>query len=620
MIQQIYSANSVLNPTNAIQQQIKATQHVLELKTCVSSLKKTIQPYFVFYLLIMLNLNFSLNYAFGLVLAVSCCLSSYSQDLSTIGEKPIWKEAKLSGGIGGSLVGYDTKGQAAQRPPFYWIVNANVNIDIYGMAIPFSATFTSQNQDFAQPFNQFGMSPKYKWVTAHLGFRSMQFSQYSLAGLNFLGAGVELEIPDTKFKVKAMGGRLIKAIPLTNGLNVVSEDPAFERWGYGANVEYKYKSGQIGFSVFKAQDLISSINTDSLLLLKPAENVVSAITFQQKIGKRLSFNGEYALSAYTRDRRLEAVQSNEFGYQNNFGWLIESNSSTVTNSAFTGNLTYAIKSHSFGVTYRRVGPEYESMGAAFLNNDVEEVTGNIATSILKRKVNLAGSLGLQRNNLADNLYTNDRRIIGSGNVTWAISNKVMLSGLYSNYRATSDPSALNVRDTIRFIQVTANYGIVATYSTASEKFGHNVVLSNNYQQANSISAGDLQTVENGSEFYNSNLSYTFTLVPKQLNITAAANYNQFLSPGIVNEAIGPTVAVSKPFLKKSLTAMVAYSLFNNYLDKEFQDTSSNIMASIGYNIKNHHQIKLDGRLMAREGNNSTPIEEIQAGLSYNYTF
>ena len=385
-------------------------------------------------------------------------------------------------------------------------------------------------------------------------------------------------------------------------------------------MEYKYKSGQIGFSVFKAQDLISSINTDSLLVLKPAENVVSAITFQQKIGKRLSFNGEYALSAYTRDRRLEAVQSNDFGYQNNFGWLIESNSSTVTNSAFTGNLTYAIKSHSFGVTYRRVGPEYESMGAAFLNNDVEEVTGNIATSILKRKVNLAGSLGLQRNNLADNLYTNDRRIIGSGNVTWAISNKVMLSGLYSNYRATSDPSALNVRDTIRFIQVTANYGIVATYSTASEKFGHNVVLSNNYQQANSISAGDLQTVENGSEFYNSNLSYTFTLVPKQLNITAAANYNQFLSPGIVNEAIGPTVAVSKPFLKKSLTAMVAYSLFNNYLDKEFQDTSSNIMASIGYNIKNHHQIKLDGRLMAREGNNSTPIEEIQAGLSYNYTF
>ncbi len=544
----------------------------------------------------------------------------HAQDLSKIGEKPVWQEAKLSGGIGGSLVGYATQGQEAQRPPFYWLVNANINVDLYGMSIPFSATFTSQNQDFAQPFNQFGMSPKYKWVTAHLGFRSMQFSQYSLAGLNFLGAGVELEIPETKLTVKAMGGRLIKAIPLSNGLNVVSEAPAFERWGYGANVGYKYKSGEVGFSLFKANDISNSINTDSLLLLKPAENVVSAITLKQKIGKRLSFNGEYALSAYTRDRRLDPTESNGFGYENNFGWLVESNSSTVTNAAFTGNLTYAINRHSFGVTYRRVGPEYQSMGAVFLNNDIEEVTGNVATSILKQKVNLAGSLGLQRNNLADNLYTNDNRIIGSANVSWTVNKKVMLSGIYSNYRASSAPSALNVRDTIRFIQVTSNYGIVATYSTGNEEFGHNVVFSNNYQQANSISDGDLQTVENGSEFYNSNLSYTFTMIPLALNITGAFNYNQFLSPGIVNEAIGPTLAVTKPFLNKKLVTMLAYSLFNNYLDKQFQDTSSNIMASLGYNYNNHHQVKLDGRFLARQGSNSGPVEEIQAGLTYNYTF
>ncbi|MFT6443336.1 MAG: hypothetical protein ACJASM_002896, partial [Salibacteraceae bacterium] len=322
----------------------------------------------------MLNPNLSISNTIVVVLVVFSCFSASSQDLSTIGEKPIWKETKITGGVGGSLVGYDTRGQAAQRPPFYWLINANINIDVYGMSIPFSATFTSQNQDFAQPFNQFGLSPKYKWVTAHLGFRSMQFSQYSLAGLTFLGAGVELEIPDSKWTVKAMGGRLIKAIPLSNGLNVVSETPAFERWGYGTNVGYKHKTGQIGFSIFKGQDVSTSINTDSLLLLKPAENVVAAITLQQKIGKRLSFNSEFALSAFTRDRRLDPTESNEFGYENNFGWLVKSNSSTVTNSAFTGNLTYSVKAHSFGVTYRRVGPEFQSMGATYLNNDLEEVT------------------------------------------------------------------------------------------------------------------------------------------------------------------------------------------------------------------------------------------------------
>jgi hypothetical protein len=568
----------------------------------------------------MLNPNLSISNTIVVVLVVFSCFSASSQDLSTIGEKPIWKETKITGGVGGSLVGYDTRGQAAQRPPFYWLINANINIDVYGMSIPFSATFTSQNQDFAQPFNQFGLSPKYKWVTAHLGFRSMQFSQYSLAGLTFLGAGVELEIPDSKWTVKAMGGRLIKAIPLSNGLNVVSETPAFERWGYGTNVGYKHKTGQIGFSIFKGQDVSTSINTDSLLLLKPAENVVAAITLQQKIGKRLSFNSEFALSAFTRDRRLDPTESNEFGYENNFGWLVKSNSSTVTNSAFTGNLTYSVKAHSFGVTYRRVGPEFQSMGATYLNNDLEEVTGNIGTAVFNRKLNLAGSLGFQRNNLADNLYTDDRRVIGSANVTWLVSQKVILSGIYSNFRASSDPSAVNVLDTIRFVQVTANYGLVATYSSSSEKFGHNIVLSNNYQQANSISDGDLQTVENGSEFYNSNLSYTLSLIPNQINLTAAANYNQFISPGIVNEAIGPTLAVSKPFFNRKLTTMLAYSLFNNYLDKKFQDTSSNIMASLGFSYKEHHQVKLDGRFLTRTGSTSTPIDEIQAALSYNYTF
>ena len=549
-----------------------------------------------------------------------CFYPSRGQDLSEVGNKSIWEQTKISGGIGGSLVGYDTKGQVAQRPPFYWIVNANVNLDLYGMSVPFSATFTSQNQDYAQPFNQFGLSPKYKWITGHLGFRSMQFSQYSLAGLTFFGAGVELEIPESKFTVKAMGGRLIKAIPLGNGQGVAVEDPAFERWGYGTNIGYKTKSGLIGFTLFKGNDLENSINTDSLALLKPAENLVTAVTLQQKIGERLSFNGEYAVSSFTKDRRLEPVESNEFGYKNNFGWLVNTNTSTVVNAAFTGNLTYSIKVHSFGVTYRRVGPEYESMGATYLNNDVEEITGNVGTSVLKKRVNFAGTLGFQRNNLSDNLYTTDKRIIGSANLTWLLSQKVVLSGVYSNYRATSDPSAVNVQDTIRFVQVTANYGLVATYSTANSKFGHNVVLANNYQKANSVSEGGLQTVDNGSEFFNSNLSYTLSLVPTQIGITGAVNYNQFTSPGTKNEAIGPTLSVTKPFFDRKLTTMLAYTLFNNYMDNVFQDTSSNIMASLGLSVAKHHQVKLDGRYLARKGATTGGIEEIQAGLSYNYTF
>ncbi|MEQ8338575.1 MAG: hypothetical protein RIA62_14560 [Cyclobacteriaceae bacterium] len=47
------------------------------------------------------------------------------------------------------------------------------------------------NTSFQQPFNQYGMSPTYKNVTAHIGFRSMNFSRYSLAGHLFLVPGLK---------------------------------------------------------------------------------------------------------------------------------------------------------------------------------------------------------------------------------------------------------------------------------------------------------------------------------------------------------------------------------------------------------------------------------------------
>ena len=357
-----------------------------------------------------------------------------------------------------------------------------------------------------------------------------------------------------------------------------------------------------------------------MALLKPGENLVVAVTLQQKIGKRLSFNGEYALSTFTKDKRLEAVETNEFGYENNFNWLVKTNTSTVVNAAFRGNLTYTVKVHSFGITYRRVGPEYQTMGSTYLNNDLEEVTGNLGTSILKRKLNFAGSLGFQRNNLSNNLFTTDKRIIGSANLTWMATKRIVFSGIYSNYRASSDPSAINIQDTIRFVQVTANYGLMASYSISNEKLGHNVVLSNNYQRANSISEGDLNTVDNGSEFFNSNLSYTLGFIQSEINLTAAINYNQFASPGTLNESFGPTLSISKPFYKKKLATMIGYTLFNNYLNKDFQDTSSNILASLGLSVAKHHQVKLDGRFLSRKSTASNIIEETQIALSYNYSF
>lgn len=109
---------------------------------------------------------------------------AFGQDLANLkNEKPV----SVSGSLGGSFLGYSASGIAARRDPFFWQLNGTLNISLYGVDIPLSATFSQLNRRFPQPFNQFGLSPRYKSVTAHLGYRNLEFSPYTLSGNVFLG-------------------------------------------------------------------------------------------------------------------------------------------------------------------------------------------------------------------------------------------------------------------------------------------------------------------------------------------------------------------------------------------------------------------------------------------------
>ena len=64
---------------------------------------------------------------------------------------------------------YDVSGIANRREPFSYLLSGNPNLSLYGWNIPISFAFSKEQKSFCQPFNQFGMSPTYKWVTLHAG-------------------------------------------------------------------------------------------------------------------------------------------------------------------------------------------------------------------------------------------------------------------------------------------------------------------------------------------------------------------------------------------------------------------------------------------------------------------
>jgi len=215
-------------------------------------------------------------------------LNSYSQDLENITLK---NAVKISGGIGFQSTAYNAWGVPMNRDPFLMQVNLNLNISVLGVVnIPFSASFSNQGSKYStpQPFNTFGMSPKYKAVTLHIGYRSLNLSEFSLSGSQFLGVGLEIQPKNSFVKGKVLWGRFAKPIYF-NPNGSVANQPSYERFGWGMGVTLgKTPKNEFTFNIFNAKDNPNSLAVSaSEIDTKPADNLVLGVVFKQEITKKI---------------------------------------------------------------------------------------------------------------------------------------------------------------------------------------------------------------------------------------------------------------------------------------------------------------------------------------------
>jgi hypothetical protein len=314
-------------------------------------------------------LFFSLFFCFTLL--------SFSQDSSATGVKSFVKEnTAISGSIGFVNTVFASDDPNASRDPYFWQVQANLNIQLGPVSVPLSARYNAQGGDATFPTlpTQIGISPKYKDWTAHLGWRSLTFSEYSLAGAQFVGVGVEYNPSKFWIATKALYGRFQQAEIFFDQNRVITGIPTYERFGYGAQIQMGKKDHQIGLHAFRARDDENSLTNDALIAgITPSQNFVYGLTFKDKITKRLSIDGEFNWSALTNNTNLGEELEPSYTYLNNIGGVFTVNSSTQTNKAIKANVNYAADKYNLKFSYRRIDPEYRSLGAVFLNNDLQEL-------------------------------------------------------------------------------------------------------------------------------------------------------------------------------------------------------------------------------------------------------
>ncbi|WP_370089270.1 hypothetical protein [Ekhidna sp.] len=558
-----------------------------------------------------------MRYHIAIFILLGLNIIGYSQDLETIKDQ---KFVTYSGGISFNNTFYHAIGMDSQRDPYFWQLNANLNFNFLNVVqVPFSLTLSQQQKNFnqPQPFNRFGLSPSYKSVTGHFGHRSMTFSQFTLAGTMFFGAGAEYTPKNLPWRASAMYGRLAKPVERFARDGLVFAEPTYRRIAYGVKTGYEKDDVSAHLILFKSTDDEHSINIPDSLDLKPEENLVLGFVTKFKFLSVFTFEVDYAHSMLTRDKTEIARTVDEFSFRDNLGSLFNANQSSSFKNAVSSKLTFNGNLFQLNLAYRRIDPEFTTHGSSFLNNDLEDISGGIALPFLQGKVSLSANAGIQRNNLDNQLAAQVSRFIFSSSASVALSERLNTSISYSNFSTDTRQSLIQedlLSDTLEFFQVTRNGTLTANYSLGDSR------------QSNVFGTLSLQDATdsdgNQSTFTNANAGFS-TVLNTVWRVNVSANFNKNNTMDAETTSFGPGVGIGRSLWENKVQMNLALNLFNSYLEGTLQSRIGTVRWTASSSMGKHHSISINAfytdRKSVTEGGNES-AKEMRGNINYAFRF
>lgn len=494
-----------------------------------------------------LSTNNVFTFALQITCMVFCCKPAFTQNLEKIGKKDM---ITVNGGMNLNSIFCDSYGLTARRDPFTWYFNGNLNITILDVLLPFTYSYSNQQSNYTQPFNMQSCSPKYKWVQAHIGTTSLTYSPYTLSGYVFTGAA--LELTPKGFFIGGMYGRFRKAVqfdPLTE-----IADVSYKRMGYAFKAGFENGANALTISYFHAQDEPASLLfVPNDLDLAPQENTAVAVSGKTTLWKVITLQADVGASGITRNIFSESETSSYNGWQK---WLLHTKTTSEFFRAWKCSAGFTGKIFSISLMNEHVDPGYETFGAYYFNNDLENWTVAPALRLLKGKLTLSANTGFQKNNLAGDRLATTQRWVGSATIAFAPSRKWMINLAYSNFtsytrnRPQVDPFwTPSPADTLSFYQVAQQGNATVSYRFGEKKTVQNIALIGSYQVTGQQQSGDVLPA---TEILNGNLAYSLQWVKSKWSLTLLSNYNQSNNGQFIVQQFGPGLQLGKSFMQGRL--------------------------------------------------------------------
>lgn len=496
-----------------------------------------------------------------LAFAVLACVRPrvFAQDLSNIqNAKPV----TIGGAFQATGIGYGAEGIADRRQPFNYLLNGDLFFNFYGVVVPVGFSYTKSQSTFVQPFNQFGISPTYKWVTLHAGYRNVEFSPYTLAGHTLYGLGAELH--PGKLRLGFMYGRLNKAttVDTTSGALVPY---SFSRKAYAAKLGYGTEANFFELSYLQAKDDSTSVSRNGVPVtsyVTPAANTVAGYETRFTFFKHLFFESAGALSLYTRDLNSPIkVDTSKNSLLKQLKSFADINGTSQYFTALNAAMGYRDKYVGLKVVYKRIDPEYQSMGAYYFDTDLESWSIAPSFNFFKNKVRLAGNLGFQHDNLLHQKRSTNKRVIGAGNMNIEFSRSFAIDANYSNFSNDQKPNTVKYPDSLRIVQTTSNISFTPRYTIITADHVHVISITaamSKLNDLNKIITSQLTTNRNvdTKQYF---ITYALTFTKKSLGLVFNVNRTDLTSPEAKYTYQGVTVGTFGSFFKTKLQANVNVS-------------------------------------------------------------
>lgn len=546
------------------------------------------------------------------------CRKGYAQDIDL--ENFYKPNFKVTGNVNANMM-YYTSNMQNSREPFTYLLSGNLNISAFNFSVPLFYSISNQgdNLGYTAPFdfNRLSIMPKYKWVKAYIGNVSMTFSPYTLSGFPFKGVGLELT-PQSPFKISLMGGQLLKAVEADEALGGI---PVYQRFGYGAKIGYEQPQYKIGWIGFYAKDNVNSLNVTTDKGVTPKENFVNSLIFSTSLIKNLNFNVEYALSVLTDDSRSKTISRGNFRDK-----LFFSKESTSFMNAVNVNFDYTIQKSIVGLTYERIDPNYNTLGALYFNNDLENIALRISRAFYQDKIMISASLGYQRDDLAKAKKQDTKRVVGSINLNYRVTDQLNITGSYSNFSTytnkkldqfelINNPNVVQ-SDTLDYRQLSQNANLNMSYAFGKKRnqnlnFNYSIAGQAN-EQGGVIRRGQASTVQNY------NLAHSVNFIGTKIALNSSLNYTVNEVAQNNNSSVGASVGASKKIFKDKLNTNFGI-LYNNSQGNNNSSSVFGVKFNNSFMLLEKHNFNMNIISMFRSSSNAKKFNDLTATLNYSYS-